>query len=218
MSDIIQNFDFNLIKFDEDGLIPVIACDAKTNRILMQAYANREALELSLKTRYAHYYSRSRKELWKKGGTSGHVQYLDAVIADCDYDSVLYRVYQTGFACHTNVPSCFFNIIKEFSDTVDPGVLIDTEEAILDRRLNPAEGSYTNYLFSKGREKICKKVAEESGEVIIAAMKGDNTELINEAADLLYHLTVLLNERGTNLESVFKILKSRRRNEREKEY
>ncbi len=210
--------DITSIKFDQKGLVPAIVCDAYSGRVLMQAYMNREALELTLSTRNAYYYSRSRQKLWRKGETSGHTQEVVSVMSDCDNDCILLRVIQTGPACHTGAQSCFYNSLAEFSDIAEPGVLLDTVDAIRDRKQNPVEGSYTNYLFNKGREKICKKIAEESGEAIIAAMKGDNAELCEESADLLFHLTVLLEERGTNLTAVLKVMEERRKQERKRDY
>ena len=210
--------DIKTIKFDEKGLVPAIICDAYSNRVLMQAFMNQEALKMTLDTRQAHYYSRSRKKLWRKGETSGNTQKVVSIVSDCDNDCILLRVIQTGPACHTGEQSCFFNNLTEFAQISELDVLSETEMAICDRKKNPQEGSYTNYLLEKGREKICKKIAEESGEVIIAAMKGDNIELCEESADLLYHLLVLLKERETDLSAVLKVLEDRRKKERTRNY
>jgi len=211
-------FDINSIKFDGRGLVPAIACDAYTNRVLMQAYMSREALELTLESKQAHYYSRSRQTIWRKGATSGHTQEVVSVVSDCDNDCILLRVIQTGPACHTLSPSCFFNNRTDFSEVPDAGVLIDTLNAIRDRKLNPQEGSYTNYLFAKGKEKICKKIGEESAEAVIAAMKGDAAELCEESADIMYHLLVLLEACGTDITAVLRVLEARRNKERKRDY
>ncbi|MCL2062380.1 MAG: bifunctional phosphoribosyl-AMP cyclohydrolase/phosphoribosyl-ATP diphosphatase HisIE [Firmicutes bacterium] len=218
MSDKVLKFDINSVKFDEKGLIPAIVCDALSNRVLMQAYMDKQALQLTLNTKQAHYYSRSRAKLWKKGETSGNTQEVISVVLDCDLDCVLLRVKQKGAACHTGEPSCFFNARLDFLDIPDIGILRDTEQAIRERRQNPQKGSYTNYLFDKGLEKVCKKIAEESGETVIAAMKGDNAELCAESADLLYHLLVLLAMRGESLDGVLSVLRKRREQERERNY
>jgi len=211
-------FDINTIKFDACGLIPAIACDAYSGRVLMQAYVNREALEKTIASKQAHYYSRSRKKLWRKGETSGHTQEVVSIVSDCDNDCILLRVIQTGSACHTGEVSCFFNNRTDFKEISDVGVLYDTLSAIRDRRVSPQEGSYTNYLFAKGREKICKKLGEECTEAVIAAMKGDNAELCEESADILYHLLVLLDECGTDITAVLKVLENRRNKERKRDY
>jgi len=204
--------DIKKIKFDNDGLVPAIVCDAYTNRVLMQAYMNNDALAKTLKTKKAHYYSRSRKTLWLKGESSGHTQEVVSIFADCDYDCILLRVKQNGHACHVEGQySCFHNEETVFQDVSDIGILHDVLTTIADRQKNPVEGAYTNYLFSKGVEKICKKVGEEASEVIIASMKNDNAELHQEAADLLYHLLVLLKNQKTDLVSVLKVLESRKK-------
>ncbi len=206
------------IKFDEKGLVPAIAQDVFTNKVLMQAYMNREALELTLSTKKAYYYSRSRKELWLKGETSGHFQEVVSVSTDCDYDCVLLKIIQTGPACHTGQESCFFNEIETFKDIADIAILKSDIDTIKERKENPAEGSYTNYLLTKGKEKICKKIGEESSEIIIAAMKDDNNELACECADLLYHMFVLLEAQNSDFYDVLKVLRERRENERKRNY
>ncbi len=202
--------DIAQLKFDEKGLIPVVVQDAETNVVLMVAYMNEEALEETLKTGYMHYFSRSRRKLWKKGESSGHVQQLAGMSYDCDGDTLLAKVYQTGCACHTGNYSCFFNEIVDFETPTDSGVLEEVYAVIKDRKENPQEGSYTNYLFEKGIDKILKKVGEETAEVIIAAKNPDNGELRYETADLLYHLMVLLCEKGMAPGEVFEELASRR--------
>ena len=202
--------DIEQLKFDEKGLIPAVVQDAETNAVLMLAYMNEEALEETLKTGYMHYFSRSRQCLWKKGETSGNVQRLAGLSYDCDGDTILAKVYQTGVACHTGNYSCFFNDIVDFESPADSGILEDVYAVIKDRKENPKEGSYTNYLFEKGIDKILKKVGEEASEVIIAAKNPDNSELSGEVADLLYHLMVMLCEREMTPGEVFDELADRR--------
>lgn len=197
------------IKFGADGLVPVIAVDCVTNAVLMQAYADKQAIDLCESTGYAHYYSRSRKTLWKKGETSGHVQRIVEILCDCDFDSVLLRVEQTGAACHTGNRTCFFNSLKVFDDKASADALFRLCDVVEERRNNPKEGSYTNYLLNKGNEKICKKIGEEASECIIAAMKRDKNELSCELSDLAYHCAVLMNENGVSPSDVFGVLKSR---------
>lgn len=198
-----QTSDFSQVKYNADGIVPVVAQDVATGAVLMLAWANAEALKLTVQTGQAHYYSRSRQELWRKGATSGHTQAVQAVLLDCDGDTVLYRVAQTGAACHTGSYSCFERTLAK-GDEIPPGFEALAQEfaVIQDRMAHPKEGSYTNYLFDKGVEKICKKVGEESSEVIIAAMKGSNDELRYEAADLIYHLMVLMANQGLGWEDI----------------
>ncbi len=206
------------IKWNSDGLVPAIAVDAYTNEVLMQAYMNEEALRLTLETGRAHYYSRSRGKLWLKGETSGHFQTVADVYTDCDNDSILLRVIQTGAACHTGSRTCFFRKLKSFSRVADISILQKNIDTIEDRAEHPQEGSYTNYLLAKGREKICKKVGEESAECVIAAMKGDNEELANELADLYFHTLVLMKDRGLAFNDVLKVLEDRHNSERKRNY
>lgn len=206
------------IKWNSDGLVPAIAVDAYTNEVLMQAYMNEEALRLTLETGRAHYYSRSRGKLWLKGETSGHFQTVADVYTDCDNDSILLRVIQTGAACHTGSRTCFFRKLKSFSRVADISILQKNIDTIEDRAEHPQEGSYTNYLLAKGREKICKKVGEESTECVIAAMKGDNEELANELADLYFHTLVLMKDCGLAFNDVLKVLEDRHNSERKRNY
>lgn len=196
------------VKFDDKGLICAIAQDAESGDVLMQAYMNEEALQKTLETGYAHYYSRSRKCLWKKGETSGHVQKVTGIRFDCDKDCVLLQIHQTGAACHTGNRSCFFNTEQEEAGA---GVrfLAELERVIADRRKNPVDGSYTSYLFEKGVDKIAKKTGEEAVETVIAAKNDNKEEFIGECADLLYHLLVLLNEKDVALAEVCGELKNR---------
>lgn len=200
------------LRFDDAGLIPVVAQEASTGDVLMLAFANREALERTAQTRFAHYFSRSRQALWKKGETSGHVQAVEEIRADCDGDAVLYRVRQTGPACHTLEPSCFFRAVEGGAlEQAGPGghILSRVERVVQERHQSRPEGSYTTYLFDKGVDKILKKVGEEGTEVVIAAKNEDNRELRGEAADLLFHLLVLLRARGLPLQEVWDELDSR---------
>lgn len=191
----------NIVKFDCNGLVPVIAQDYHSKHIRMLAYMNKEALEKTLDTGNVYYYSRSRQKLWLKGEESGHFQYLKGMSVDCDGDTLLIQIEQVGnISCHTGNVSCFYrnvditenkNIIKEISK--DSSFLSNLEKVIRDRKQNPKEGSYTNYLFKEGIDKILKKVGEESAETIIAA-KNKKEDVIYEVSDLMYHLTVLLAE------------------------
>lgn len=196
------------IKFDERGLICAIAQDAASGDVLMQAYMNEQALNLTLNTGYAHYYSRSRNALWKKGETSGHVQKVRAVTFDCDRDCVLLQIEQVGAACHTGSRSCFFQTEREETGA---GVrfLAELERVIIDRKNNPVEGSYTSYLFEKGVDKIAKKVGEEATETVIASKNENKKEFAGECADLLYHLLTLCAEKGVSLAEICSELKER---------
>jgi phosphoribosyl-AMP cyclohydrolase / phosphoribosyl-ATP pyrophosphohydrolase len=187
------------VKFDERGLVPVVAQDARTGEVLMLAWANAEALGLTLETGRAHYWSRSRGELWKKGETSGNMQQVADVRLDCDGDAILYRVRQTGPACHTGERSCFFRAADadELATAEDPRhVLARVEEIVAERDTARPEGSYTTYLFGAGVDKILKKVGEEATEIVIAAKNDGTDDLRAESADLLYHLMVLWRARG----------------------
>ncbi len=201
--------DITAIKYDKKGLVPAIAQDAYTGEVLMQAYMNEESLRKTLESGYATYYSRSRQQLWRKGETSGHTQKVIRLMYDCDGDCILMQVKQAGPACHTGATSCFHNAVVDGELPATSHILEDVMDTVRDRALNPQEGSYTNYLLDKGIEKICKKLGEESSEAIIAAMKGDKDELIGEASDLLYHLTVLLYERGVSWQDIWDLLAAR---------
>lgn len=196
------------IKFDERGLICAIAQDAESGDVLMQAYMNEEALQKTLETGYAHYWSRSRKCLWKKGETSGHVQKVKGITFDCDKDCVLLSIEQVGAACHTGSRSCFFNVEKA-EEGAGVRFLSELARVIDDRKRHPEEGSYTSYLFEKGIDKIAKKMGEEAVETVIASKNDKKEELVGEAADLLYHLLVLLREKEVTLFDVCSELKAR---------
>ena len=191
------------IKFNADGLVPAIAQDAETREVLMLAYMSRDSLIKTIDTGYATYYSRSRKAMWMKGETSGHTQKVVSMSYDCDGDAILLTVEQIGPACHTNQYSCFHNSIFGARLARTPGIISTLYGTITDRDKNPVEGSYTNYLLDKGVEKICKKVGEEAAETIIAAVKGDRDEVRYEAADLIYHLLVLLYNQGLTPEDIY---------------
>lgn len=202
-----------MLKFDQNGLIPVIVQDFRTNTVLMQAYMNEESLRRTIETKKAVYYSRSRQKLWVKGEESGHFQFVKEIFIDCDKDCLLLKVEQTGAACHTNNFSCFYRGIdgnEKQSDLPNSNVLYEIYDVICDRLLHPKEGSYTNYLFDNGIDKICKKVGEEAAEVIIAAKNNSKQELRYEAADLIFHLLVLLKEGGVTPEDIFSELQNRR--------
>ena len=200
------------ITFDDRGLVPVVAQDASTGEVLMLAWANAEALRLTQETGRAHYWSRSRGSLWIKGETSGHTQAVVDVRVDCDADAVLYRVRQTGPACHTGERSCFHRAVEgdALGDAPDPRPMVARLEGIIEERERTRpEGSYTTYLFAQGTDKILKKVGEETAETIIAAKNGDNAELTSESADLIFHLMVLWRARGLDAGEVWGELERR---------
>ncbi len=176
----------------------------------MLAYANAEALELSAKSGWAHYFSRSRNELWKKGETSGNLQSIVSISYDCDGDAVLYKVIPQGPACHTGETSCFFNSLAQLKEAAGADELIKEYEIIKERQAQPQEGSYTCYLLNKGMDKIAKKVGEEAVEVVIAGKNGDREEICYETADLLYHLMVLLAQQDISLYDICAEMKKRR--------
>ncbi|WP_207740727.1 bifunctional phosphoribosyl-AMP cyclohydrolase/phosphoribosyl-ATP diphosphatase HisIE [Alkalibacter mobilis] len=197
------------LKFDEKGLIPAIVQDAKTSEVLMMAYMNQESLEKTLETKTTWFYSRSRQKLWNKGETSGNVQNVVSIDYDCDEDTLLVKVDPTGPSCHTGNYSCFYRNLSGEGNMADRNMLYKLYEIIMDRKKNPKEGSYTQYLFEKGVDKILKKVGEESAETIIAAKNDSKEELVYEASDLLYHLTVLLVECGVTMDDIMKELENR---------
>ena len=195
---------FSELKTNSDGLIPVVVQDYKTNEVLMLAYMNEEAFNQTIETGHMTYYSRSRNELWEKGLTSGHFQYVKSIDIDCDSDTILAKVYQVGAACHTGKRSCFYtNVYKtDYKDNNPHKVFEDVMGVILDRKENPKEGSYTNYLFDKGIDKILKKVGEEATEIIIAAKNPNKEEIKYEISDFLYHVMVLMAEKGVSWEDI----------------
>lgn len=198
-------------KLNSDGLIPVVVQDYKTDEVLMVAYMNEEAFQTTLKTGKMTYWSRSRQELWVKGLTSGHYQYVKSLTLDCDNDTILAKVAQIGAACHTGNKTCFFKPLmkKEYDDTNPLRVFQDVFDVILDRKMHPKEGSYTNYLFDKGIDKILKKVGEECTEIVIAAKNPDKEEIKYEISDFLYHVMVLMAEKGVTWEDITRELARR---------
>ena len=203
--------DFSQFKLNSDGLLPVVVQDYKTAEVLMLAYMNEEAFEKTISLGKMTYYSRSRGELWMKGETSGHIQYVKSLTADCDYDTILAKVSQIGAACHTGNPSCFFNTIvkKEYVEKNPQKVFEEVYAIIMDRKANPKEGSYTTYLFEKGIDKILKKLGEENAETIIAAKNPNPEEIKYEISDYLYHLMVLMADKGITWEDVTQELSQR---------
>lgn len=203
--------DFSQFKLNEQGLLPVIVQHYKTKDVLMLAYMNEEAFDKTIKTGKMTYYSRSRNALWVKGETSGHFQYVKSLTIDCDKDTLLAKVDQIGAACHTGNPTCFFQPLAGTDDEkANPQRIFEhVYHTIVDRKQNPKEGSYTNYLFEKGIDKILKKVGEEATETVIAAKNPNLEELKYEVADLLYHLMVLMVERGLSWEDITQELSDR---------
>lgn len=218
----------NIVKFDQNGLVPVIAQDYHSKHIRMLAYMNKEALEKTLDTGNVYYFSRERQKLWLKGEESGHFQYLKGLSVDCDGDTLLIQIEQVGgISCHTGNATCFYrnvDVVKGQADknnenaknentsananTDDSSFLTKLETTIKDRKVNPKEGSYTNYLFREGLDKILKKVGEEATETIIAA-KTKKEDTVYEVADLVYHLTVLLAELNISWDEIKSELEKR---------
>ena len=199
------------LKLNSDGMVPVIVQDYRTAEVLMMAYMTEEAFRKTLETGLMTYYSRSRKCLWTKGLTSGHIQYVKSLTADCDYDTLLAKVSQVGPACHTGNPTCFFNQMmkKDYKESNPLSVFESVYGTIKDRKENPKEGSYTNYLFDKGIDKILKKVGEEATELVIAAKNPEPEEIKYEMADFLYHAMVLMVEKGITWEEIIEELDNR---------
>ncbi len=191
-------------KTNSDGMVPVVVQDYKTEEVLMLAYMNEEAFDTTLATGKMTYWSRSRDELWTKGLTSGHVQYVKSLTIDCDKDTILAKVSQVGAACHTGNRTCFFQelVKKEYDDTNPLRVFQNVYDVIMDRKVHPKDGSYTNYLFDKGVDKILKKVGEECTEIVIAAKNPDKEEIKYEISDFLYHVMVLMAEKGVTWEDI----------------
>ncbi len=198
-------------KKNTDGHVTVVVQDYKTDEVLMVAYMDEEAFDNTINTGIMTYHSRSRNEMWVKGATSGHYQYVKELIADCDMDTILAKVVQIGSACHTGNRTCFFNEIvkKDYASTNPLRVFESVYDVILDRKANPKEGSYTNYLFDKGIDKILKKVGEEATEIVIAAKNPDKEEVKYEMADFLYHAMVLMAECNLTWEDITKELANR---------
>ncbi|MGI6036784.1 MAG: bifunctional phosphoribosyl-AMP cyclohydrolase/phosphoribosyl-ATP diphosphatase HisIE [Limnochordia bacterium] len=210
------------LKFDAQGLIPAIIQDHKDGQVLMVAYMNRESLQKTLETGQTWFYSRSRQTLWHKGATSGHYQLVHSITADCDGDCLLIKAEQLGpGACHEGYRSCFHYPLQgeeETSQTFRPGevygqpaaILAELYQVILDRKDNPPSGSYTAKLWARGLDQMVKKLGEEAVEVVIAAKNEEREPLVSETADLLYHLLVVLAQRGIDLEEIWAELRSRR--------
>ncbi|MBO4400884.1 MAG: bifunctional phosphoribosyl-AMP cyclohydrolase/phosphoribosyl-ATP diphosphatase HisIE [Selenomonadaceae bacterium] len=217
-----MKIDIEKIKFDANGLIPAIVQE-ESGQVLMLAYMNAESLQKTAETGYTHFYSRSRQTLWKKGETSGNVQRVKEIDYDCDGDALLVKVHQTGVACHTGTYSCFSGRRLDDGTQQLPAVVDQPEEenlalvlyelyaVIKDRQRHPVEGSYTNYLFGAGQDKILKKVGEEAVETIIASKNGEDSEILYEMGDLWYHCLVLLAYHGIKPEDLFGELMNRRK-------
>ena len=215
-----QNIRLSAVRFGADGLVPVVTQESRSGDVLMVAFANQDALERTLATGLAHYFSRSRGALWQKGESSSHVQRVVQVRLDCDGDTVLYRVEQTGPACHTGTRTCFSTVIGRTGGVAesttaeeDPGghLLSRLASTIAQRAADQPKGSYTAELLAQGVGKVSQKVGEEAVEVVVAANSEDDERLASEAADLLYHLLVLLQARGVPLDAVLRELESRAR-------
>lgn len=200
--------DINALKFDEKGLIPAIVVDAYSKKVLTLAYMNKESLKISMEKGLTCFYSRSRQELWLKGETSGNYQHIVSITADCDNDALVVMVEKDGPACHTGNDSCFFNQVYH-SEELEEFSMEGLYDLLQGRKNDMPEGSYTTYLFSKGRDKILKKVGEESTEVIIGGKANDKNETVYEIADLAYHLMVLMVDMGISVKDIQKELASR---------
>ena len=196
------------LKFDENGLIPAIVVDVETKDVLTLAYMNKESLQITLEKQKTCFWSRSRKELWLKGETSGNYQHVVSITADCDKDALVVKVEKDGPACHTGAESCFFNPLY-INEEKHEFALRGLYDLLLERKAQMPQGSYTTYLFEKGLDKILKKVGEESTEVIIAGKAQDKAETIYEIADLAYHVMVLMVQAGITVDDVQKELASR---------
>ncbi len=200
--------DIDALKFDEKGLIPAIVVDAYSKKVLTLAYMNKESLKISMEKGLTCFYSRNRQELWLKGETSGNYQHIVSITADCDNDALVVMVEKDGPACHTGSDSCFFNEVYK-SEELEEFSLEGLYDLLKGRKNDMPEGSYTTYLFSKGRDKILKKVGEESTEVIIGGKADDKNETVYEIADLIYHLMVLMVDMGISVKDIQKELASR---------
>lgn len=214
--------DFSMIKFDEKGLVPAVVQE-ENGQVLMLAYMNEQSLQKTIETGYTCFYSRSRQELWEKGATSGNSQQVKEISYDCDGDTLLVRVHQTGVACHTGTYSCFSG--RQLGERKKQVMLVENDAAadklpakilnelyavIQERKLNPVEGSYTNYLFDKGQDKILKKIGEEATETVIASKNNDKEEILYEMGDLWYHCLVLLAYHNISPDELFGELMNRR--------
>lgn len=204
------------LKFDANGLIPSVVQNKDTKEVLMVAYMNADTVKQTLETGRATFWSRSRQEVWVKGATSGNYMYVQELRVDCDGDCLVALVNPAGAACHTGNRSCFYRSVKngelaEVNETENLSAVVADEEAVVrDRKRNPEDGSYTNYLFDKGEDKILKKVGEEAAEVVIAGKNRSREEIAYETADLMYHLTVMLVDNDMSWDDVYKEMKRRR--------
>ena len=203
-----MEWNIDSIRFDEKGLIPAIVQDYYSKQVLTLAYMNRESLEITMREGKTCFYSRSRGELWRKGETSGNLQQVVSITTDCDQDALVIEVIKDGPACHTGEESCFFQPVYQ-SEEVGAFSYEDLYRMLEDRKKNPREGSYTTYLFEKGKDKILKKIGEESTEVIIGAAKNDRSETLYEIADLAYHVMVLMVEEGIPMKELARELADR---------
>ncbi len=203
--------DLETINYNDAGLVPAIVQDYHTRKVLMMAWMNKEALRLSLDTKIATFYSRSREKIWIKGESSGNSQEIVSIDYDCDEDTLLLQVIPKGPACHTGEITCFYRNLMTNSDlqTGNLDILYKLSDLIAKRATHPKEGSYTNYLLNQGVDKICKKIGEEAAETIIAAKNNDPLELTYEASDLIYHLLVLLENQKVDLDALFVELSKR---------
>lgn len=216
--------DFTKIKFDEKGLVPAVIQDATTGKVLMLAYMNSVSLQRTVETGYTWFWSRSRQELWNKGATSGNVQKVVDIKYDCDGDSLLLQVKQTGSACHTGEYSCFHNILwrennlPAVNGQITSAILNELYDVIQQKRIHGGEKSYTKYLFTSGQDKILKKVGEEAAETIIASKNNNNDEVVYEMSDLWYHCLVLLAYHNISPSELLAELGSRRKKENNSKY
>ena len=211
MTSFESMMEFSQFKTNDQGLIPVIVQHYKTQEILMLAYMNEESFYETIKTGKMTYFSRSRQKLWVKGETSGHFQYVKSLTIDCDLDTLLAKVDQIGAACHTGNPTCFFQPLVgiDYDETNPLRIFESVYDTIADRKENPKEGSYTNYLFDKGIDKILKKIGEEATEVVIAAKNPNPEEVKYEMCDFLYHMMVLMAERGITWDDIMEEMAQR---------
>lgn len=197
------------LKWDAQGLIPAIVQDIHTGEVLTLAYMNEESLKITMEKKQTCFFSRSRQELWRKGETSGNIQRVISITADCDQDALVVKVEKAGPACHTGAESCFFNPVFQNTEGTSTFSVNALYDMLKERKTTPVDGSYTSYLFEKGMDKILKKIGEESTEVIIAAKGGDRSETIYEIADVAYHMLVLMVEMGISPEEIREELASR---------
>ncbi|MCD8180997.1 MAG: bifunctional phosphoribosyl-AMP cyclohydrolase/phosphoribosyl-ATP diphosphatase HisIE [Firmicutes bacterium] len=206
----------NTLKFDASGLIPAVVQNIETGEVLMVAYMNADTIGKTVETGRATFWSRSRREVWVKGETSGNYMYVKEIRVDCDCDCLVLLVNPAGSACHTGNRSCFFRkiedgkLVEDKNERIKSDVFAREQAVVIDRKENPEDGSYTNYLFDKGEDKILKKVGEEAAEVVIAGKNRDKDEISYEVADLIYHLTVMLVDNGMTWEDIYAEMERRR--------